>query len=222
MIPSTNVIRPTRGPRWSRKKLIDMLIDCYGPTPRNGVNVAAIAEYAGVSTSTVRRWIAAPPAPQGRPAIPKTRLIQLQRGPAEVERRNQQRYEHALAALASIDDEDSILTAWKEQRWLDQHTVAILAIRGRPWRQVAITNGSKRAVAEMGRRGATVAALRLPTQFHAQILAHAVMIQQQAWRVHPALERLPVGRTQAWMADAPAVDLQSLAGALGLRLGRSR
>jgi hypothetical protein len=217
MCPATNAIRPVRGPRWSRKKLIDMLIDCYGPTARNGVDTAAVAHYAGVSTSTVRRWIASPPAPQRRPVIPKPRLVQLQRGPTEVERRNLQRYEHALAALASIDDEASILTAWREQRWLDQHTVAVVAIRGRPWRQVAITNGSKRAVGELLRRAAMVSTLRVPTQFHAQVLAHAVMIRQQAWRVHPALERLPVGRTQVWMDDAPAVDLIDLARSLGLR-----
>jgi hypothetical protein len=147
--------------------------------------------------------------------IPKPRLLQLQCAPVEVERRNQQRYEHALTSLASIDDEQSILSAWRERRWLDQHTVAIIAVRGRPWLQVAITNGSKRAVAELVRRGAMVTTRRVPTQFHAQVLAHAVMIRQRAWRVHPALERLPVGRTQVWMGDAPAVDLNDLAHALG-------
>ena len=50
----------------------------------------------------------------------------------------------------------------------------------------------------------------MPTQFHAQVLTHAVMVRQRAWRVHPAIERLPVGRTQVWMDDAPAVDLDGL------------
>ena len=137
MSPSASVIRPAPGPRWSRRRLIGMLIDCYGPTPRQAVNVAAVAHYAGVSPATVRRWIAHPPPPQRRPLIPKARLTQLQRGPVEVEQRNRQRYEHAVAAVASIGDEASILTAWREQRWLDQHTVAVVAVRGRPWLQVA-------------------------------------------------------------------------------------
>jgi hypothetical protein len=199
-----------------------MLIDCYGPSPSNGVDFAAVAHYAGVSPATVRRWITARPQAGRRMVIPKSRLTQLQCAPAEVERRNQQRYEHALATLASIDDDESILTAWRERRWLDQHTVAIVAIRGRHWLQVAITNGSKRALAELLRRGAMISASHVPTQFHAQVLAHAVMIRQQAWRVHPAFERLPVGRTQVWMNDAPAVDLNDLANTLGIQRAGTR
>lgn len=212
---SIKVIRPARAPRWSRKRLIGMLIDCYGPTTSNGVDFAAVARYAGVSPPTVRRWVTAQPPSGRRMAIPKSRLIQLQCGPTEVEHRNQQRYEHALAALTTINDDTAILTAWRERRWLNQHTVAIVAIRGRPWRQVAITNGSKRAIGELLRRGSMVNALHVPTQFHAQVLTHAVMVRQRAWRVHPAFERLPVGRTQVWMDDAPPVDLEGLTHALG-------
>lgn len=219
---SRTVIRPARAPRWSRKRLIGMLIDCYGPSPSNGVDFAAVAHYAGVSPATVRRWITARPPAGRRMVIPKSRLTQLQCAPAEVERRNQQRYEHALAALASIDDDKSILTAWRERRWLDQHSVAVIAIRGRPWLQVAITNGSKRALAELLRRGAMISATHVPTQFHAQVLSHAVMVRQQAWRVHPALERLPVGRTQVWMNDAPEVDLDELANTLGIQRASTR
>lgn len=222
MQPSHPRIRPARAPRWSRKRLDAMLIDCYGPSPSNGVDFAAVARYVGVSPSTVRRWITARPPSGRRMAIPKARLVQLQCGPTEVELRNRQRYEHALAALASIDDDTAILTAWRHRRWLDQHTVVIIAIRGRPWLQVAITNGSKRALTELLRRGAMVAATRVPTQFHAQVLVHAVMVRQRGWRVHPAAERLSVGRTQVWMGDAPAVDLDDLAGTLGLHHAGAR
>jgi hypothetical protein len=51
----------------------------------------------------------------------------------------------------------------------------------------------------------------LPTRFHAQVLAHAVMTRQQAWRVHPTPQQLAAGRTHVWMSDAPAVDLTALA-----------
>src|SRR5688500_17809093 len=89
MSNADSAIRPVPGPRWTRKRLIGMLTDCYGPTPRGAVNVAAVAAYAGVSPSTVRRWIAR--GQQGnrrKPAIPKHRITQLQRGPEVVERRN--------------------------------------------------------------------------------------------------------------------------------------
>ena len=132
---------------------------------------------------------------------------------AEVERRNEQQYQHALAAIASIDDERSILPEWREQGWLDQHTVAIIAVQHRPWLQVAVTNGNRRALGELQRRGATVDNVVVPTRFHAQVLAHAVMVRQQAWRIHPAAHLLTAGRTQAWMADAPTVDLAALAAA---------
>jgi hypothetical protein len=215
MSNGAKAIRPARGPRWSRKRLIGMLLDCYGPTVRGSVHVAAVAEYAGVSPSTVRRWISRRHPPSRRLAIPKHRILQLQRGPAEVERRNQQQYQYALNALASIDDEQSILPAWREQGWLDQHTVAIIAIHRKPWLQVAVTNANRRALGELRRRGATVANLTLPTRFHAQVLAHAVMTRQQAWRVHPTAQHLSAGRTHVWMADAPPVNLATLASDVG-------
>ncbi|WP_313901993.1 RNA-binding protein [Mycobacterium tilburgii] len=192
-----------------------MLLDCYGPTIRGGVNVAAVAEYAGVSVSTVRRWISRRHPPSRRLAIPKHRITQLQRGPAEVERRNEQQYQYALNALKAINDERSILPAWREQGWLNPHTVAIMEIHGKPWRQVAVTNASRRAVGELRRRGRIVAKLTLATRFHAQFLAYAVMTRQLAWRVHPIAKCLSAGRTQVWMADAPPVDLAALANELG-------
>lgn len=192
-----------------------MLLDCYGPTARGSVDIAAVADYAGVSPSTVRRWISRRHPQSRRLAIPKHRIVQLQRGPAEIERRNEQQYQYALNALASIDDERSILPAWRKQGWLDPHAVAIIEIRGKPWLQVAVTNGSRRALGELRRRGATVANLTLPTRFHAQVLAHAVMTRQQAWRVHPSRQRLTAGRTQVWMSDAPVVDLANEAKLVG-------
>lgn len=215
MTNAAKAIRPARAPRWSRKQLIGMLLDCYGPTARGSVDVAAVAAYAGVTPSTVRRWIAKRHPLSRRVAIPKRRIVQLQRGPDEVERRNEQQYHYALNALASIEDPNAILPAWREQGWLDQHTAVILAIHGKPWLQVAVTKANRRSLGEIHRRGATTASLRLPTRFHAQVLAHAVMTRQRAWRVHPMPRHLAAGRTQVWMADAPPVDLNGLARELG-------
>ena len=133
MSNADSTIRPVPGPRWTRKRLIGMLIDCYGPTPRGAVNVAAVADYAGVSSSTVRRWIAGGQQQDRRrrkPAIPKHRVTQLQRGPEVVERRNQQQYQYALDALGSLGDDQAILPAWRQQGWLNEHTVAVVEIHG--------------------------------------------------------------------------------------------
>lgn len=206
-------LRPARAPRWTRKRLVAMLLDAYGPTPRGAVNVAAIAAYTGVSPSTVRRWISTRPASAGQRRklnIPKHRITQLQRGPQIVERRNEQQYHAALSALETLDDEQSILPAWRKQGWLNPHTVAILEIHRRPWHQVAVTNATPRALTELRRRGTIIDNITQPTRFHAQVLAHAVITRQQAWRVHPTPERLAAGRTQVWMADAPPVDLATL------------
>ena len=61
------------------------------------------------------------------------------------------------------------------------------------------------------RRATVLDSITLPTRFHAQVLAHAVMTRQQAWRIHPTPQQLPQGRTQVWMNDAPPVDLKALA-----------
>src|SRR4029077_18806782 len=109
------VIRPARGPRWTRKRLTTMLLDCYGPTPRGAVDVAAGEPYAGGSPPSVGRWLPKPRPGSRRLAIPKHRLVQLQRGPEEVERRNEQQYRHALNALASIDDEAPNIPEWENK-----------------------------------------------------------------------------------------------------------
>lgn len=200
------------GPRWTRSRLTAMLLKCYGPNDRGGVNLAAVAEYAGVTPRTVQRWTSGNHNDRRhRATCPPKRIAQLQRGPELVERRNQQQYEHALAAIDSLRNGQPLQPAWEGQRWLEQHVVAIIAVYGKPWYQVAVTRASHRALTELRRRGTIIDTVDLPTWFHGQVLAHTVMTRQQAWRVHPAKEQLETGRTQVWMNDAPPVDLSALA-----------
>lgn len=215
------LVDPVPGPRWTRKRFIDMLTDCYGTTPTGNVDVRAVATYAGVSTATVRRWINGDPSTNGRPAaIPPERLVQLQHGPEDVENKNQGVLEHAQLALANLDDETYILPVWREKGWLNEHAVLIVEVNGKPWRQVKVSKANHRTLTELRRRSEIVTSLTLPTRFHAQVLARAVMARQDAWRVHPSAEQLEVGRTQVWMADAPAVPLASLADTIGVGPGR--
>jgi hypothetical protein len=202
----------SQGPRWTRGRLADMLLECYGPGDHGGVNLADVAEYVGVTPPTVRRWISGGKHHRRRQtSCPPARIAALQRGPDLVERRNQQQYDHALSAIEAISDGQPIQPAWEKQGWLDKHAVAILAIYGKPWYQVAITKANHRALAELRRRGTTLDTVEVPTWFHGQVLAHTVMTRQQAWRVHPTKEQLAIGRTQVWMNDAPPLDLAALA-----------
>ncbi|UQX11344.1 hypothetical protein [Candidatus Mycobacterium methanotrophicum] len=81
----------------------------------------------------------------------------------------------------------------------------------RPWRQVTVTKANPRALTELGRRGAIIDTIEMPTRFHAVALTHTVMVRQQAWRVYPAADQLATGRTQVWMTDAPPLNLAALA-----------
>lgn len=213
MSGTTTAVKPARGPRWTRKRLIDMLQACYGPSTRGPLDVAAVARYAVVTPTTVRRWIKGDgQASRVRPRIPKQRIIQLQRAPEDVEVRNEQQYQYALEAIAKVQRGD-ILTSWSRQGWLDEHTVAIVDIHGKPWHQVVVTKANTRAMTEIRRRATILSVVMQPTRFHAQVLARTVMMYQQYWRVHPTAAQLPSGRTQVWMSDAAAVDLIALSAA---------
>jgi hypothetical protein len=188
-----------------------MLIDCYGPSPRGRVNVAAVAHYAGVTTATVYRWIAGGPQANRRtPPIPAARLTQLQRGPRVVEERNQQHYHHALSAVGKIGSGKGILPVWRTRGWLKEHTAAIAEVPGKPWQQVIVTNTSLQTL-EKRRHVTIIDSIAVGNKFAADILAHHLMVRQQNWRVHPADTQLTLGRTQVWMADAPPVALAELA-----------
>lgn len=208
----TSAADPIPGPRWTRGRLADMLVECYGPDDKGRVDADAVADYVGVTSRTVRRWISGGQRNRRRATpCPAKRIAQLQRGPDIVERRNQQLYDRAVAALDSIGRGGEIQPEWEKENWLDPHVVAIGAIYGKPWYQVVVTNGGHRSMTELRRRVTVISSVEVPTWFHGQILAHAVMTRQQAWRVHPAKTQLKIGRTHVWMNDAPPVDLVALA-----------
>lgn len=208
----TSPVAAVPGPRWTRGRLADMLLQCYGPDAKGRVDADAVAAYVGVTAATVRRWISGGRRDRRRATpCPAKRIAQLQRGPEIVERRNQQLYDRAVAALDSIGRGEEIQTEWEKENWLNTHVVVIGAVYGKPWYQVAVTNGSQRAMTELRRRVTVITSAEVPTWFDGQVLAHTVITRQQAWRVHPAKTQLTIGRTHVWMNDAPPVDLAALA-----------
>ncbi|MFH5211555.1 hypothetical protein [Antrihabitans spumae] len=206
----------TAGPRWTRKRLVDMLGHCYGFTPRGAVDTAAVAEHLAVSQRTVQRWMRG--TNRQKAAIPAHRLHELLRAPAETELRSRQQAEYAREAIIqlALPRGRGVLPAWRKQGWLEPHVVTVIEIVGHPWRQVVVSNGKARSIAETKRRGTLVDVARVPTRFHAVVLAHEVMESVTPWRVHPLPRILAQGRTQVWSRDAPAVDLSVIAVAKGL------
>lgn len=207
----------TAGPRWTRKRLVDMLGHCYGFTARGAVDTAAVAEHLAVSQRTVQRWMRG--TNRQKAAIPAHRLHELLRAPAETELRSRQQAEYAREAITqlALPKGRGILPAWRKQGWLDPHVVTVIEVAGQPWRQVVVSNGKARSMAETKRRGNVVDVTTVPTRFHAVVLAHEVMELVKPWRVHPLPRILAQGRTQVWTQDAPAVDLSVIAVSKGLR-----
>lgn len=210
----SDITQPLPGPRWTRQRLSAMLIECYGRTKRGRIDTEAVAEYAGVTPSTVRRWISGPGTARRLSAIPERQLAVLQRGPEVTEQRNAQQFQHALQAIGAWSTGEGIRDVWRTQGWLGPHSVIRVAINGKPWQQLVISNANSRSMNELRRRATILQTVVLPTRFHAVVLAHVVMIQMQAWRVHPTPEQLATGRTQVWMSEAPGVDVEAVAGAL--------
>ena len=212
-----SVGKPVRGPRWTQKRFVDMLVDCYGPSSRGPIDVAAVAAHVGVTPTTVRRWLK---DDRGTPSritagLPRHRLPQLQRASEKVESRNEGRYLYALEAIDLVE-RGNIISPWQTQGWLAEHTVAVVEVHGKPWWQVAVTKANALAMMRLRGRGTILDTVAVPDRFHAQVLAHNVMLRQQNWRVCPAESQLSIGRTQVWMADAPAIDLTGMAAELGL------
>lgn len=194
-----------------------MLGTCYGRTHTGHVDVAAVAESVGVSTRTVQRWLAG--NNRCKAAIPHSRLVQLFRPPADTQRRSQQGADYAREAITKIalPKGRGIVPSWRTRGWLEPHVVAVLDLHGLPLRQVLISNGTSRSMADIRRRGEIVDVTTVPTRFHATVLVHELLLKIGPWQVLPTVETLQQGRTQVWADDAPTIDLSVLAVSSSLR-----
>ena len=233
-IPGADAIEPAAGPRWTHKRLVTMVKDCYGVGPRGGVNVPAIAAYTAVTPSTVYRWIA-PGETQYRLAIPPGRLSELQLAPPMDEVRALQSYRHALMAIDAIE-EGRPWAEWESRGWLLPHNVVINKLIGKPWQQILVTRAFPsrprrnlqkpqpgagdinrlRAWENMRADDIVLGSAAVPNYFYGQVLVRAVIVHQGWWRVYPMRSELAMGRTRVWMSDAPAVKLRALARKAGV------
>lgn len=211
---------PKVGPRWTVKQLAGVLALSYGSGPRGGPDTAAAAVALGVSRRTVQRWLHGSNRQLAR--IPGDRVRAITQPAAMVLRQEKQAAVFARDAIIRIalPKGRGVDAVWREQRWLEQHLVAVLEVPVAPGvrvRQATISRGHTRSMQALRRRGEIGDFTVVPTRFHATVLVHEVLLRVQPWRVLPLAGTVTAGRTQTWLATAPGVDLDQLGTRLGLR-----
>ncbi len=205
--------RAGRGPRWTHRRLRCVVGVAFGVNSRGQPHTATAAAALGVSQRTVQRWLHGTDRTLAR--LPAGRLEQIQAAvrPDPESLRQEEitaRYAHDAIAASAAPAGTGVLPAWRQQKWLEPHLVAVLELAG-GLRQVAITRASDRAMPELRKRGKVVSHTTLGTRFHATALAAALLTQLDPWRVMTPPGAVKQGRTQTWVADAPPVTLHDLA-----------
>lgn len=200
-------------PRWTRRRLLNILAACYGTTQAGDLDVAATAEEFGVTDATVRRWTG---GKSGRikPRMPAKRLTQLQEPPADVIERERMVANNARTVVAGLHLPHTV-ERLRQKQWLEPHLVAVLelpyAAGGIALRQVVMTRGTPNLVHKLHKRGAIVDFTVVPTRYHAIVLIDTVMRHVHAWRLLPSPALVRESRTQTYASDAPHFDLAVMA-----------
>lgn len=210
-----------RGPLWTRARLARVMSLRFGTNSRGHVDADAAAAALGVSPRTVRRWLA---GRHGRQLahIPPRRLRQLIEvlQPATERRRDeQQQADYAREAIEQLKlpRKLGVLPSWEKRRWTEPHVVAVLGIRKHGIRQLAVMRSGGRTSDALRRRGQVLDFVVVPTRFHATVLVHRMLTELGPWRFQAKPGSVLQGVTQAWLDDAPPVDLAATYTDLGLR-----
>lgn len=202
-----------KGPLWTRARLQRVLGLRFGVSARGHVDVDAVAQAMGVSTRTVQRWLA---GSSGRSLahLPPRRLQQLITLllPSEETLRDEARaatYARKAISQLRLGRKRGILPVWEERRWLEDHLVAVIAVKDVGIRQLAVTRTSANASDQLGRRGRVVDFVVVPTRFHATVLTHAVLTELGPWRFRALPGTVKQGPTLCWLDDAPPTNLSA-------------
>lgn len=212
-------------PRYTPGQVRKMLAERFG-TARGHPDWDAAAEFFGVTPRSVRRWTEGPT--RGRAHIPNRRLDQLRLPLLEQDREDAQAKQDRKSAQALA--RGMARSAWWQQRWIEDHQVAVVVLdeqRRRRVRQVRFARVSSkkgmREIANAGLRQEQVASM--PSLFHARLLVHRVLKATEGWReVRTGVDQ---AGTQCWWAtgstprlDKPRVDLAALADEVIAEVGR--
>lgn len=210
-------------PPWTREQLQYRLLVRFGPDRHGEVDQVAVQQTLGVSRRTLRRWLHGDPADVvgmmgANRAKVHAALLPSERALRQ-EKLDEDYARQAVRGLARRRRR-GILPAWREQRWLEAHLVAVLEHRPTGLRQIAVARTDGR-VDQLKRRGEMLDFVEVPTRFDATLLVAAVLEVITHWRVVAAKSLVGQGNTIAWSPDAPAVDLSAIAFERELRTGRS-
>jgi DNA-binding transcriptional regulator YdaS (Cro superfamily) len=208
-----------RGRRWTHHRLRVVLGVAFGVNARGRPDTAAAAVALGVSRRTVQRWLHGADRTLAR--LPAGRLTQVQRAtrPDEESLRQEEtaaRYARGAIERIAAPEDAGVLPAWRQRQWLEPHVVAVLELPGLGLRQVAISRASDRTLPDLRKRGRIRTHTTVATRFHATALAYALLQQVDPWRVQSPAGVVKQGRTQTWLAAAPALKLPEMAAAEGL------
>lgn len=210
-MPDTDLTPRLGPPTWTKARLERVLLVKYGHANRGGVNMAAAAADQGVSTRTLYRWLDTPDG-RFRAKIPTPRLEKLIDSllPSQ-ETLDDEVYqlEHFRAGVAGWNARPQRLgPSWKNEGWLAQHQISILALNALPLRQVTITKARRGGGLVTYPRGEIVDSLIVPTKMHASVVAYELLRIHHHWRIHaPATPGIRTGRTWCWFNDAQPTDL---------------
>lgn len=198
------------GPRWTLARLRRMLVLRFGANRQGRPDMAAVAVEVEVSIGTVRRWLRG--GPRATPVMPPHRLeqlIALVTPSMEAVRDENQQLAHAVRSIALIAAGD-VLESWRDQGWLEPHTVTVIAPHHQGIQQVVTTKNSARDSHLVQRRGHVLDVVEVPTRFHASVVALRLLQAVGPWRFQPGPGELKVGRTRAWLSEAARPKLASL------------
>jgi hypothetical protein len=153
-----------------------------------------------------------------RVMIPK-KIRRATRPDAESLRQEETAARYARTAIERITSPDGagVLPVWQERHWLEPHLVAVLELPAFRLRQVAVSRASDRTLSDLRKRGRVRSSTTVPTRFHATALAYELLQQIDPWRVQTPPGVVKQGRTQTWLASAPAPKLSELAVTAGPR-----
>ncbi|MGV1010105.1 MAG: hypothetical protein ACOYBY_16110 [Dermatophilaceae bacterium] len=212
---------PRAGPRWTRARLERVMRLRFGTNRRGHVDTTAAAAALGVSQRTVQRWLHGAHG-RSRAQLPPARLQQLiglLQPSEDTRRREEHQARYAAEAIEKLrSGKGGARQVWQRQRWLEPHLVVVIQTsrhRDPKIRQITVNrvSSTKNPIA---RRGTVIDQAVVPTRFHATVLVHHVLTTLALWRIQVGVGDVEAGFTQAWLADAPATQLDRAAAQLGL------
>lgn len=174
------------------------------------VDAKIVGAAVGVTAGTVRRW--------AREGLPLRRLEAFEGkilpAPIALEQDHRE-LSYARAAVDEINDRSrSINPAWKEQRWLEPHSLGIVRFEhlGICVPRLSRADGeSKTSARARAGSGVVIEEYLFGNRLSAQVAKGELLEALLPWRLVLPPGIIDRGRTEAWLEDAPMPKLPWMA-----------